>query len=319
MNKTITLAYLLILIFGLPNLIAAQSQDIIITYEKANDNSITFNYEKKVPGSHTISVKFNSLQNAVPSDYEGVVKNSSGMLFKIRPMRADEGIIFSYSYTYVRGDMKAKPDTAFIYALPFKKGKKVKASELSFIGKTYFKDSEPINWKAFRFSFKTPDTACAIRKGIVIKIEDKYQADTSISINYTSKQNTITIEHEDGTIAFYTGFIGNGIFVREGDIVYPQTNLGILSKYDVSKNYNLSVQLYYMTKMKAEDYLEKSKGQVLGKNAHLQTYINPIFLTTEGKTRLISSKEYQAEINEETLIKEFTKKELKNYKKTTVK
>jgi hypothetical protein len=319
MNKITTFIYLLILIFGLPTLLVAQSQDIIITYEKSNDNSITFNYEKKVPGSYTISVKFNSLQNALPSDYEGVVKNNSGMLFKIRPMRADEGIIFSYSYTYVRGDMKAKPDTAFVYVLPFKKGKREKALELSFIGKTYFKDSEPINWKAFRFSFKTPDTACAIRKGIVIKIEDKYKADTSISINYTSKQNTITIEHEDGTVAFYAGFLGNGIFVKEGDIVYPQTNLGILSQYDVSKNYNLSVQLYYMTKMKAEDYLEKSKGQILGKNAHLQTYINPIFFTTEGKIRLISSKGYEADINEEVLTKEFTKKELKNFKKTIVK
>jgi hypothetical protein len=183
MNKIITFAYLLMLIFGLPTLTVAQSQDIVITYEKGSDNSITFNYEKKVPGSYTLSVKLTQLQNTIASDYEGVIQNSTGTLFKLRPQRADEGITFSYTYTYLRGNMSPKVDTSFVYALPFKKGKRLIPIELSFIGKTYFKDSEPKNWKAYRFSSKTPDTVCAIRKGIVIKIENKYQPDTSISLH----------------------------------------------------------------------------------------------------------------------------------------
>ena len=297
----------------------AQSQDIIVTYETDRDNSVSFNYEKKVPGNYTISVKFNNLQNASSSGHEQVVNNSSGLLFKLRPLRGEEVITFSYSYNYVQGDINAKPDTAFVYTLPFRKGKKLTPIELSFIGKTYFKDTEPVNWKAFRFSFKTPDTACAIRKGVVVKIENKYQLDTSIAVSYTSKQNSIRIEHEDGTMALYSGFQQNSIFVREGDIVIPQTNLGILSRYDSNKNYYLSVQLYYYGKMKIDEYLEKHKGQTLTKTAKLQTYINPNFLTTEGIVKLSPRKQYEVDINEEIFTKEFTKKELKNYKKMIVK
>ncbi len=315
MKKITKFIYLLILIFGLPALNFAQSSDIIVTYEKGTDNSISFNYEKKVPGSYTLSVKLTQVQNALSSDYEGVVQNSTGMLFKLRPLRADEGIIFSYSYTYVRGNMSPKVDTSFVYALPFKKGKKLSPLEMSFIGKTYFKDAEPKNWKAYRFTSKIPDTVCAIRKGIVVKIEDKYQADTSISVNYTSKQNSILIEHEDGSMAFYTGFLQNSFFVKEGDTVFPHTSLGILSKYDSDKNYNLSVQVYFFSKINVDEYVEKSAGQKLTKQHHFQEYINPTFLTNGGKTKLVPRKEYVADMNEETMIKEFTKREMKNYKK----
>jgi hypothetical protein len=310
---------ILLLIFGTTFLTFAQSSDISVTYERGSDNSITFNYEKKLPGSYTISVKLTQVQNCLTSDYEGVIQNSTGTLFKLRPLRSDEGITFSYSYTYVHGNMNPKVDSTFTYALPFKKGKKMSPIALSFIGKTYFKDAEPKNWKAYRFTFKTPDTACAIRKGIVIKIEDKYQSDTSISVDYTSKQNSILIEHEDGSMAFYAGFLKNSFLVKEGDTVFPQTNLGILSKYDSNKNYYLSVQVYFFTKMKMNDYLEKRAGQTLAKQQHFQEYINPIFLTTEGKTKLVQRKEYIAEMNEETMIKEFTKKEIKNYKKGNTK
>jgi hypothetical protein len=309
----------LILIFGKTLLTFSQSSDIVVTSEKGTDNSITFNYEKRVPGSYTISVKFNNLQNAISSDYEGVVKNSSGTLFRLRPQNANESIIFSYSYTYVRGDLKAKPDTAFVYTLPFKKGKKVKPMEMSYIGKTYFKDTEPVNWKAFRFSSSTPDTACAIRKGIVVKIEDMYDTDTTLEVSFTSNQNSILIEHEDGTVVLYKGFLHHGILVKEGDTVYPQTNLGILSRYDKDKKYNLSIQLYYVAKMDMDAYLAKSQGQKLGKQAHLHNYINPVFMSKEGNSKLTSRKEYEIDISEEILTKEFTKRELKNYKKTTQK
>jgi hypothetical protein len=123
------------------------------------------------------------------------------------------------------------------------------------------------------------------------------------------------IEHEDGSMAFYTGFLQNSFFVKEGDTVFPQTILGILSKYDADKNYNLSVQVYFFSKIKVNDYVEKSAGQTISKQHHFQEYINPTFLTTEGKTKLVPKKEYVTEMNEETMIKEFTKREIKNYKK----
>ncbi len=319
MKKIIPFISTLCLIFGKTLLTFAQSSDINVSYEKGTDNSITFNYEKRVPGSYTISVKLNNLQNASSSDYEGVINSNGGRLFTIKPIQRDQGITFSYSYTYVRGNMNPKVDTSFVYVLPFKKGKKLKAIELSFIGKTYFKDVEPKNWKAYRFTSKLPDTVCAIRKGIVVKIEDKFQPDTSLSLDYTSKQNSILIEHEDGSMAFYAGFLQNSFLVKEGDIVFPQANLGVLSKYDSNKNYNLSVQVYFFSKIKMSEYLEKSAGQKLTKQQQFQEYINPTFLTSEGKTKLVPKKEYIAEINEETMIKEFTKREIKSYKKGNTK
>lgn len=315
MRKTLTTIITVCLFFGKTILTFAQSNNISVTYEKGIDNSVTFNYTKNTPGNYTIYVKLNNLQNASASDYEGVINSISGTLFTLRPTQRDQVITFSYSYNYVRGNMNPKVDTSFVYVLPFKKGTKLKANELSFIGKTYFKDVEPKNWKAYRFVFKLPDTICAIRKGVVVKIENKYQVDTSISVSYTSKENSILIEHEDGSMASYAGFLQNSFLVKEGDTVFPHTNLGILSKYDSNKNYNLSLQVYFFSKIKMEEYLEKNANQTLGKRPHFQEYVNPTFLTSEGKIKLVPRKEYVSEMNEETLIKEFTKKELKNYKK----
>lgn len=319
MRKLLPIIFTLCLFFGKTISSFAQSTDIIVTYEKASDNSITFNYTKNTPGSYTINVKFSNLQNAPSSDYEGVINNISGTLFTLKPTQREQVITFSYSYNYVRGNMNPKVDTSFVYVLPFKKGIKLKANELSFIGKTYFKDVEPKNWKAYRFVFKTPDTICAIRKGIAVKIENKYQVDTSISVSYTSKENSILIEHEDGSMAFYAGFLQNSFLVKEGDTIFPHTNLGILSKYDSNKNYNLSLQVYFFSKIKIGEYLDKKANQTLGKSPHFQEYINPTFLTNEGKAKLISRKEYISEMNEETLTKEFTKREIKIYKKGNLK
>jgi hypothetical protein len=53
------------------------------------------------------------------------------------------------------------------------------------------------------------------------------------SVMQTSKTNSITVEHEDGTIDVYKGFHKNSIFVKLGQSVYPQTNLGVLEEFNL--------------------------------------------------------------------------------------
>lgn len=40
------------------------------------------------------------------------------------------------------------------------------------------------------------------------------------------------MEHEDGTIAIYNGFKKNLIFVKLGQTVYPQTELGVIEEFN---------------------------------------------------------------------------------------
>jgi len=82
-------------------------------------------------------------------------------------------------------------------------------------------------WKAYVVNLQTPDTVYCMRKGIVVDIKRGENSDTSMEKAYTSKTNQILVEHNDGTYSKYIGFDNDKIFVKLGQTVYPQSQLGV--------------------------------------------------------------------------------------------
>jgi Peptidase family M23. len=291
----------------LHNTLTAQIKDINITYKySTTDKNFIFSYEKRIPGTYMIYFKFTQLENAFDPYFSDVIDSNTGTLFTLKPIDSKHPIRFSYQFSYIMGTTFNKADSMFVYTLPFKQGHEAKPYEMSYLWKQYMNKVPPKNWKAFMFVSNKADTVCAARKGIVVKIDVNKDPDSLIT-RYHSNANTILVQHADGTLADYTGFAKNGNFVKEGDTVYPQTPLGVLGYYDAQKDYQLRFAIFHLS----GDKPQFKEDRTMENMKCYYEYINPVFLTTDGTTRLTKGKKYIAEVNEKTLTAEMTKHEKK--------
>lgn len=308
-NKGIICLMLVVINFQL----FAQVQNITINRIVNVDKSIDLNYEKKLPGSYYVFIEFSDVSNCYTSEYKGVIAGYSGRLLSLKPINAQQGIGYSLKYSAVMGVPNPKVDSLFQYTLPFKIGKKVKICEAGNIGEKYFGSEKPANWKSYVVHFKNPDTIFSMRKGIVVKLTNEYDEDASITKNYTSKRNSIIIEHEDGTFAEYKGFKKNSFKVKLGQIVYPQTQLGTIELFNKSENnYRFDFCIYYLFNLKSIGNNEK---QTFKNNGSRYKFVTPKFLTSDGLTTVESIKEYTTSFNETILLQEMTRSEKKKYLK----
>ncbi|QJD96717.1 M23 family metallopeptidase [Mucilaginibacter robiniae] len=288
----------------------AQESTLKISY-KVNDNrSVDFTYNKTDLGTFTVVLNFSNLSNTLTSSGEQTlnVKGYSGNLFTLTPSNKDQGIGFSYNYSYIRGKLKPKYDTDFIYLLPFKGGTHVQAFESNFVNAMYFGNTTPDDWKFYRFNTNHEDTVTAVRKGMVVSVKDIYESNEKVDLAYKSTLNEVVIEHADGTLATYQGFKKGSIVVREGQIVYPGTLLGIDSKYSVNGQYNIALCITYL---KSADF-ESNRNKTLQTTKSLYGFVTPKFYTNENANLvLVPQQYYTAGSTPEILKKELTKKELK--------
>ena len=297
----------------------AQNQNITINSNVNVNNSIDLNYEKILPGSYYIIVNFLDIRNCYTNEYEGVIKGHSGRLLNLKPINPQQGIGYSLKYSAVMGVPNPKVDSLFQYTLPFKIGKKVKIYEAGNLGEKYFGSEKPANWKSYVVHFKNPDSIFSMRKGIVVKLTNEYDDDASTTKIYTSKRNSIIIEHEDGTFAEYKGFKKNSFKVKLGQIVYPQTQLGTIELFNKSENnYRFDFCIYYLFGLSFFDNndTEKKVTRVYTSNhGSRYKFLTPNFLTSEGATSIESKKEYTGFFNETILLQEMTRSEKKKYLK----
>lgn len=294
----------------LSQIIYTQKKSIEITYDKKSDKSIDFYYKKNVPGSYYITLEFDKLTNCNSSrTYKKVITHGSGSLFTLKPSNKNKGISFSYKISYIMGNPNPKLDTTIVYALPFKEGKSVKIMEASNVGEKYFGSKKPIDWKSFIVYSNEPDTIYSMRKGKVVKIVDKYNSDIILDKTFTSKRNSILIEHIDGSYSNYKGFDKNQIFVKLGQEVYPHTSLGKLEKFNKT-NYRLDFSTFHYLK----NLLDNKKSTL--KNRKYKTkYLNPNFFIDNDIKKIESRKNHTVTFTEEIKLQEFTRREKKKYRK----
>lgn len=287
--------YLLIVSFFLlsNSNLSAQSQNITILSIENSDRSVDLLYEKKNPGSYTLTLEFSKLNNCNVATYEKVISEDSGFIMKLEPINKDQDITYSMRYSATLGAVNPKIDNLFRYILPFKNGKKIKIFESESAGEKYFGLKKSVDWKSYAVASNKPDTVYSMRKGIVVLIDNQYNDNSLLDAQFTSRRNQIVIEHEDGTFAMYKGFQKNGIFVELGQTVNQQTELGVIEKYN-KKGYRLDFDVFYLS----QDVLNSQNNQSSLDAKNTYQYFPPVFYTQEGRKRLESGKEYTVFLNE---------------------
>ena len=302
---------LIILLLFIPLFSFGQKNIIDVDYVINNDNSVSFNYKKNVVGSYLLILEFSNLSNTrAQRRVSKILKNNSGSLFlKLKPINDENSIGFQYRTMYFKGDVNSKVNEDYPYILPFNKGDKITPRDLYSIENRYLNEEVPEGWKSYSFTFNEKKEVKAIRKGIVIEIKDTYTPDYSIEASFYSEQNSISIEHIDGTVATYKGFDKNTIQLKEGETVYPQTTLGQLVKYDKRDIYRLYLTLY--------SYTTKDNISLFNLNSSDDygiTYLTPKFYVRNSLEILKDNNEYLVDFDEKTQFKEMRKKEIKKFK-----
>ena len=283
--------------------------EIIIDYKINQDNSVNFNYKKTSYQSQLLKIKFTSLYNtSSQSTFTKTIKNKSGFLMKLKPVNSEESIGFQYSYSFFNGNINSKIDRDFQYVFPFIKDEIIRPIELYNIDNKYLNDDLPKDWKSYSFSFDTSKDVMSIRRGTVIEIIDIHTPNLNFEYDYYSNQNSIKIEHRDGSVAVYKGFDKNRINVSVGDEVYPQTKIGELSQFDKRNIYRLYLSLICFKTVGG-----KNINKIQGLEDYEMVYLTPKFFNS--KSSIISSGiNYKVEYNENILFKELKKREIKKFK-----
>ena len=260
-----------------------------ISHRRNSDNTIDFLYTKSKPGSYTVYYSFTNVKNTIFSDgvKKVVVKHDRGTLFKLRPSDPKRGISYKSSYNVQQGIIDPKFNEDFVYLLPFAEKTAVKLLNAKKIDSFAIEVTEKTDKIAYKFQTKTPQVHVA-RKGEIIEI-----------FSAIGKKTRIKIEHNDGTLAVYSGFDNSEINVKEGQKVLPGKLLGSLEK-DKDELFTLYFGVIYKTRVD---------------NKNKTAYITPNFNVSEGVSRLTKNKTYTASYSEDVFFQEFSKKEKKKYLK----
>ena len=300
---------IVLLIFFSTNVnLNAQNPKLLITVERNDDNSVTLNYTKELPGTYTVNLEFTQLENSDAQVHQKIVISGyNGVVLKLKPINTQKSISVGYKYTTIIGEINPKIDSLVTYCLPFKLNKNIKIIEAENIDQKYFNNEEEKTWKTYVVNLQTPDTVYCMRKGIVVDIKRGENSNTSIEKVYTSKTNQVLIEHNDRTYSKYTGFDDDKILVKLGQTVYPQSKLGVLGLYNVAA-YRLDFYVYYLVDFNFE---QLNNQNVLNKKLPMR-FLTPNFITQNGIQKLKNQMEYSVNCNKEIIIQEFTKREKKN-------
>jgi murein DD-endopeptidase MepM/ murein hydrolase activator NlpD len=135
-----------------------------------------------------------------------------------------------------------KSDSSYIYTLPFEHKKKV------FLVQAYESMFSHKGEKALDFKVKTGTKVCAARDGVVTAIR-KDSDKGGLKPENISDGNYITIQHSDGSVAWYWHFMKDGVLVNEGDTIKTGQLIGLSGNtgYSAFPHLHFEVQGYDAT------------------------------------------------------------------------
>ena len=284
-----------------------QESKLELSSERKSDKSVDLLYKKGGSGYYTVVLNFSELTNASIDKTTYSIDGQEGKLLTLKPTDNNQSIGYRYSYRSVRGKLKPKIDYAFCYLFPYPPGTVCEVAEAGFASERYFGAEKPADWKSYVIYTGNEETVTAIRKGIVVEVTDQYEH--SKDVEFTTKQNSIIIEHEDGSLVRYLGLKKGTMKVSPGDEVFPNTPLGFNTPR--SKNrFGVSIFMYYLSSV---DF-ESLRGQTLATQKSLYSIITPKFSVNNNQCVFLESKSsYTSYSSKEIITREMSKKELKRY------
>jgi len=244
--------------------------------------------------------------------FEKTVRPGRNTLTTIKPIngltksRPD----FRYKTVSYSGRNDKEPKLDFPYLIPIKQGKQTEINKHSYLGQTYGNFDPPKDWYSLTLKTTSGDTIYAARQGVIDNIKDNQISEDQKEVHYQRSNNSITIQHKDGTTARYELFKNNGIFHEVGDFVYAGDPIGIIGGeyYDSGSHLNFSVYYYNY-------YPKTSDGKETGEY-YSNAYVPVNFHSVDGILKFEHCNTVIESVHSESIItSEMSKKQKKKWKK----
>lgn len=134
---------------------------------------------------------------------------------------------------------RVKPDTSYIYSLPFSPRSKF------LLIQAYNSKMSHAGELSLDFKMKKGSKICAAREGIVIAIKEDSDVG-GLKSEYMNDGNHIIIRHIDGSTAMYWHLQKNAVLVNEGDTVAKGQHIG----YSGNTGYSAFPHLHFQVQDK---------------------------------------------------------------------
>ena len=190
-----------------------------------NDGPSTISARLTISGDNFASDKTWPINIVMP-------RYSSRSIAKLWPVDSRRAWRFSYSSTHQFGDMQAVHDSKVLYRLPFEDGKTFRIDQA--FGGVLTTHSSPEMQFAVDFNMPEGTPIVAARAGIVVDATlDNFVGGKEQAL--LDKANSVTILHDDGTVAEYghlaqmPALVSRGQRVAAGDHIAYSGNTGYSS------------------------------------------------------------------------------------------
>jgi len=277
-NKKILVLLLCLL---LANIIVAQTPRAVTLAREYNSSQKAYEYNAVNNDycPYYIVIDLSRAHSSAGKKHSSVLRPGKNFLFRFK---VEDAIpVTSSTFRFYKGDINAKVQADYHYALPVAAGNPVQARVAS--------------GGRLIFSLRhTSDTVYASRDGLVCSDE---------FINPSLKGKLLTIYHKDGTFADYSEL--QEVLVKSGEKVKTGMPIAIVRTNDRGYRY-VGLRIIFLDKNKMNDSESNNK----------YTVMRPFFHTkNHGVVRPEENITYIGEITDEVLMQDMTKKERQNYLK----
>ena len=182
-----------------------------------------------------VQPRYTNIKESPQTQRAFAIKAKSRKLFSILKLTAQQSS-YSFSYSWIIGDMGVVHDDAYLYRLPFKIGSAHRVSQ-GYNGTTSHKGSSQF---AIDFSMAEGTKVYAAREGVVVKTKSD-SSSGGFDKKYSKDGNYITISHSDGTFATYYHLKRGGVRVNVGERVAKGAHIG----YSGNTGYSSGPHLHF--------------------------------------------------------------------------
>lgn len=251
----------------------SQAQELKFHREQEGDKIYIFGEN---PNECDYSVEFQYTANNLNSTLEnkGIVvipkKTSKFLVTQLNIIDTGKPTHFSYDAYFVKGNVQKKePNLSYIYELPFENNKVYK------IYQGYNGAFSHQNAYSLDFSLNGGDKVLAAREGVVVEAIDSNTNSCSQSPDCAKYNNTVIVQHNDGSFAEYVHLKQKGALVNVGDTVSPGQLIAYSGATGWTKGSHLHFSVFYNNIDGSRMYI-KTKFKTAANP-------NPIYLA-EGKS-----------------------------------
>jgi len=214
-------------------LIEVDSKSLVFLREDGTDADKRYSLWNGYGGPIEVLMEFQKEENIVSEpELPGtrvIAGQMHSLVLQVRPIDDDKSWSYRWSYRYVLGDPKSKPDSDAVYLLPFDDDAPMRVDQA--FGGAY-SHNDPHSFHSVDIAMDEGTPVRAARSGVVMSVEsDFHDAGTDIS-KYGDRANHIRIVHNDGTMAVYAHLelesvvVGVGERIRAGELIAKSGNTG---------------------------------------------------------------------------------------------